>query len=185
MAAPTTEANLAQRVKLAEAWYDLLSQEGFSYLQQKNVDASEGRKEVLPWLVREKANEALARGDASDCVRDGAVATRVPEHDFEDVVCGRHAGRHVRAEAWTPVVFESVQATDGRVRLHVRAGQLPMELALTFPAVGGVRLEGAKAGALCFGLADVAGASGEAERRLVDLRATDWMLPWASERGPA
>ena len=56
---PTTEANLANRVRLAEIWYDLLDQEGLSFHWDSGTWLLQPG-ELYPWTARHQFNDALA-----------------------------------------------------------------------------------------------------------------------------
>jgi len=142
---PTTGANLAERVRLAEIWYDLLDQEGVSFHWDSGVWLLEPG-ELDPWTARHKFNDALGQGDepAAYQILDSLLShfDRLSKVWFADGTPG-----DVRDDVWTPLsVIESATITNDEVVLHTRAGQKPFDLFVSFPSNGGVRLHGPSVG---------------------------------------
>jgi alpha-glucosidase (family GH31 glycosyl hydrolase) len=146
--APTTPDNLGPRIRLAELWYDLLGQESFSFTQQKNVDAVDdpAAAKLSPWTTREQANAALRAGDAT--IAAGLVdillddLRRISHTWFADGKPG-----DVSPSAWTAVTLVSAEpASATELTLHARAGDHPLDLTLSFPTLGGMRLHASAPG---------------------------------------
>ena len=144
-AEPTSETNLPDRVRLAEIWYDLLDQEGFSFHPESGtwiLDSSE----LDPWTARHRFNDALANRDiATACqILDSLLRhfNRVSQSWFADGVPA-----DAREDAWTPVeAIESAGNTSDQIVLRARAGKKEFPLYVSFPSTGGVRLHGPDTG---------------------------------------
>jgi len=142
---PTTGPNLAERVHLAEIWYDLLDQEGVSFHWDSGVWLLQPG-ELDPWTARHKFNDALRQGDeqAACQIIDSLLKhfSRLSQAWFADGTPG-----DVREDAWTPIsVIESAAMANDEVVLQARAGQKPFDLFVSFPSTGGVRLHGPSVG---------------------------------------
>jgi alpha-glucosidase (family GH31 glycosyl hydrolase) len=142
---PTDQANLEDRVRLAQIWYDLLDQEGVSFHPESGTWLlNEG--ELDPWNARHQFNNALAQGDAAKAGRilDSLLRhfDRLSASWFADGTPG-----DVRDEAWAPVgAIESAEAAKDEIVLHALAGGRKLDLFLSFPVLGGIRLHGPEKG---------------------------------------
>ncbi len=142
-AKPTTQANLAERVRLAELWYDLLDEEGFRF--QYGVGGWVW-PESYPWVVRHKFNDALRQGDVTEAclVIDSLLQhfSQISATWFADGSPG-----DVREDAWSPVsVIDSAAIVKNELVLRARAGNKSIDLKVSFPSVGGVRIYGPNKG---------------------------------------
>jgi alpha-glucosidase (family GH31 glycosyl hydrolase) len=142
---PTNDANLADRVHLAEIWYDLFDQEGFSFHFEGGAWTLEPG-ELDPWTARHKFNDALREGDVPAACRilDSLLQhfSRASSSWFADGTPG-----DVREDAWTPLsTIESAAIVNDQLVLHAQAGQKNIDLFLSFPSIGGVRLHGPATG---------------------------------------
>lgn len=141
---PTTETSLAVRVHLAELWYDLFEQEGLSFHYEGGAWAlSPG--ELDPWEARHAFNDALRSGNVpSACaILDSLLRhfSRASRAWFADGTPGDVDS------AWTAVTaLRSAQLDGNQLILHALAGIDPVDLFLSFPAAGGIRLHGPKTG---------------------------------------
>lgn len=138
---PTAEANLANRVRLAEIWYDLLDQEGFSFHYDSGTWLLEPG-ELDPWAARHEFNNELAAGDVQAACRilDSLLLhfNRVTNEWFADGTPG-----DVQESAWTPInAIDSAAIVNDELVLHARAGASDIDLYISYPALGGVRLHG-------------------------------------------
>ena len=142
---PTSQVNLADRVRLAEIWYDLLDQDGFAFRPESGswlLDPGE----LDPWTARHRFNDALAIQDFTTAhqVLDSLLKhfNRVSKAWFADGTPG-----DISDEAWTAIdrIDSATEATN-QIVLHARAGQNPVDLYLSFPSTGGVRLHGQDTG---------------------------------------
>lgn len=138
---PTTEANLANRVRLAEIWYDLLDQEGLSFHWDSGTWLLQPG-ELYPWTARHQFNDALAAGNVSAAIGilDSLLRhfSRVSTSWFADGTPG-----DVREDSWIPVnTIESASIVDDELVLTARAADTDFKLYVSFPTVGGIRLHG-------------------------------------------
>jgi alpha-glucosidase (family GH31 glycosyl hydrolase) len=138
---PTTKVNLAGRVRLAEIWYDLLTQEGFSFYR----DSGQWRMnpgQPDPWDGRHQFNEALRSGDisAASGILDSLLQHfgEVSSSWFADGTPG-----NVREIAWAPVTsIVSGAVVNNELVLRIHAGKDTDDLIVSFPSLGGVRIHG-------------------------------------------
>jgi len=142
---PTSETNLADRVRLAEIWYDLLDQEGFSFNAESETWLP-GKGELDPWTARHEFNDSLRSGDsaAAGRVLDSLLQhfNRVSKTWFADGTPG-----DAHEDSWAEIdAIDSVTATSNEMVLHARAAQRSFDLVLSFPSSGGLRLHGPDAG---------------------------------------
>jgi alpha-glucosidase (family GH31 glycosyl hydrolase) len=142
---PTAAANLADRVRLAELWYDLLDQEGMSFHYEGGAWTL-GPGELDPWTARHKFNDALKGGDLTEACRiiDSLLRhfSRASELWFADGTPG-----DVDDATWTPLAsIRSAELANQQVVIHALAGQKDIDFYLSFPSTGGVRLHGPATG---------------------------------------
>ncbi len=142
---PTTAANLADRVRLAELWYDLLDQEGMSFHFEGGAwTLAPG--ELDPWTARHKFNDALRGGDFLEACRilDSLLRhfSRASALWFADGTPG-----DVDDPAWSPLTaIRSAEIANHQLVLHALTGQKDIDLYLSFPSTGGIRLHGPATG---------------------------------------
>lgn len=137
----TTASNLAQRVRLAEVWYDLLAQEGFSFHYDSGTWILEPG-ELDPWTARHEFNDRLARNDVAEAclVLDGLLQhfNRVSNSWFADGTPG-----DVQDSAWIPLrAINSISQSGDEVVLHGQTDRGELELSVAFPSMGGMRIHG-------------------------------------------
>ncbi len=143
-ARPTTATNLAARVRLAELWYDLYEQEGLSFHYEGGAWAlSPG--ELNPWEARHAFNDALHSGNVSSAcaILDSLLRhfTRAARTWFADGTPGDVAG------SWSAVTaIRSARLEGSQLVLDAEAAGEPLNLFLSFPATGGIRLHGPDTG---------------------------------------
>jgi hypothetical protein len=141
----TTQANLEDRVRLAEIWYDLLDMEGFSFHYDSGAWIL-APGELDPWTARHQFNDHLAAGDVSGACRilDALL------HHFDEVTKAWFADGtpgDVKDEFWTPLrSILSVSQLGDELILHGSTENGPIDLSLSFPLIGGMRLHGPKKG---------------------------------------
>lgn len=146
LAQPTTAAVLPRRIRLAQAWTDLLVCEGFSFHPQGGSwELRPG--EFGPAAARRAVNDALDRGAGAEACRvlDVYLAQldRATRAWFADGTPG-----NLDHSAWTALTaVRALRRTGTQVRLSARAGRHPVHLTLAFPADGGARLHGNVTGA--------------------------------------
>ncbi|MGA9062617.1 MAG: TIM-barrel domain-containing protein, partial [Terracidiphilus sp.] len=138
---PTSAANLAERVRLAEIWYGLFDQEGLSFHPESGTWIL-GPGELDPWTARHRFNDALAAGDVSAACRilDSLLKhfNRISQSWFADGSPG-----DANEKDWIPVdALESVSDASGEIVLQARTGKKEFPLSISFPSTGGVRLHG-------------------------------------------
>jgi alpha-glucosidase (family GH31 glycosyl hydrolase) len=142
---PTSAANVADRVRLAELWYDLLDQEGMSFhLEGGAWTLAAG--ELDPWTARHRFNDALRAGDLPEAYRilDSLLNhfSRASGLWFADGTPG-----DVDDAAWTPLTsIRSADLANQQLIIHALAGQKNIDLYLSFPSTGGIRLHGPTTG---------------------------------------
>lgn len=138
---PTTATNLVDRVRLAELWYDLLEQEGMSFHFEGGAWTL-AAGELDPWTARHKFNDALGVRDFPEAcgILDSLLHHfgRASALWFADGTPG-----DVDDAAWSSVTtIRSGELIDGQLILHALAGQRDIDLYLSFPSIGGMRLHG-------------------------------------------
>ncbi|HEX3718690.1 MAG TPA: TIM-barrel domain-containing protein [Verrucomicrobiae bacterium] len=137
LGAPTDASNFADRLYLTQRWTDLLELEGFNF---RPMAGSIAREDLTPSLVRRNINRALGANHSAESWRllDRYLGKldSVSRRWFAD---GSPA--NIRAEEWTAVTkVKTVEARDNVAILHCAAGSRPVDVHLSFPATGGVRL---------------------------------------------
>jgi alpha-glucosidase (family GH31 glycosyl hydrolase) len=142
---PTSQANMVDRVRMAEIWYCLLEQEGVS-LHTEGGTWLLNPGELDPWTARHKFNDALAAGDVPGACRilDSLLQhfNRVSKSWFADGTPG-----DVRNDAWTSIdTIESAAVASNEIFLHARTRGKNIDLQVSFPSIGGVRLHGSTTG---------------------------------------
>ncbi len=142
---PTSDANLADRVRLAEIWYDLLDREGFSFNAESETWLP-AQGELDPWSARHKFNDALAIHDFATAyqILDSLLGhfNRVSKSWFADGTPG-----DTKDDAW--IAIDSIDAAtvaSNQIVLRARAAEQSIDLYLSFPSAGGVRLHGPDVG---------------------------------------
>jgi alpha-glucosidase (family GH31 glycosyl hydrolase) len=136
---PTTPDNLAKRIQLTQRWTDLLSLEGFNFRVSSGSIVPEN---MMPYMTRRQINAALRRGNMTEASRllDAYLAQldKVSRDWFADGSPGDIA----RSEWKSVTTCEKIEQRGTVVEIHCRAGLKPVNLHLTFPATGGIRLCG-------------------------------------------
>ncbi len=184
---PTTLANLAERLHMAQRWSDLLTLEGFNFRVESGspveaaMIAPSGEYQTRGALrvtdVRREVNLALRSNDVQ------AAATRLDEFLRRLDAASRRwfadeSPGNLRDDAWTSLdTIERLSFDRHEVHLHGRAGPWPVTLDLSCPAepCGGVRLH-----------AGTIGLFEPGEREILDcqritLRVSRPDEPWAVE----
>lgn len=140
----TDKDNFAERIYLAQRWYDLLLQEGFSFVEDAGLWYPEFGPN--PWTARSQINRTLAIDDTASAydilhrlLQAFAQATQMW---FADKSPG-----NIDVEQWQYLDFIDKPDVHGeQIELHCTAGDTTIYLYLTFPAMGGVRLRSTKPG---------------------------------------
>ena len=137
LATPTDEKNLAQRLYLTQRWMDLMMQEGFTPLPRAWGDVD---VDLTLCFFRQKVNAALQKND-----RDGAcrlLDTYLSELDkmsrwwYADGSPG-----NILDDEWKPVASaENLEVQGNTLLMRCAAGGHTVDLRLTLPATGGVRI---------------------------------------------
>jgi alpha-glucosidase (family GH31 glycosyl hydrolase) len=135
---PTGQANFARRVYLTQRWIDLLDLEGFCF---RPASGSIAEENVSPSLARWRVNGALRGNDPAKAYRLLDAYLRdldaVSRRWFADGSPG-----NIRADQWQALSqMEGVEEQAGVVTLHCLAGTRPVDLHLSFPTTGGLRLQ--------------------------------------------
>jgi alpha-glucosidase (family GH31 glycosyl hydrolase) len=138
---PTSNNNFAERLFLTQRWTDLLTLEGFNFRLGRG---SIVETNLLPSTLRQKINGALLQEKMSSAYKllDGYLAQldKVSRKWFAD-------GSPGDIGAWSPVSkVESVEREGKVLTLHCLAGSQPVDLHLSFPKAGGVRIYGSDEG---------------------------------------
>lgn len=134
---PTGTSNFSDRLYLTQRWTDLLELEGFNF---RPMAGSIAQEDLTPSLVRRNINRALGANHPAESWRllDRYLGKldSVSRRWFAD---GSPA--NIRAEEWTVVAkVKTVEARGDVAILHCTAGSRPVDVHLSFPATGGVRL---------------------------------------------
>ncbi|MHB9131816.1 MAG: TIM-barrel domain-containing protein [Armatimonadota bacterium] len=143
--AATTPEMLAEYIRLAQRWYDLLQLEGFSFHPDGGC-WKVGPGEYQPRDARRAVNDALRNGDLAQAgtvldtlLRQFAAATR---RWFADESPG-----NIRTAAWTPLdCIAQIICLEREMQLECRAGEHTVRLHLSCPAAGGIRLHAESTG---------------------------------------
>lgn len=137
LARSTDAANFPLRVYLTQRWTDLLELEGFNF---RPASGSITPDDLSPSSIRGVVNAALRASHPARAWRllDGYLAKldAVSRRWFADNSPG-----DIRADQWIPIGrVEGVETRDDVATLHCRAGKNPIDLHLSYPASGGIRL---------------------------------------------
>lgn len=133
----TLPATLGRNIYLTQRWTDLLELEGFCFRPDSGSISDE---KLFPSWWRKRINGALrARDPAAACrLLDSYLGKldSVSKRWFADGSPG-----DVLANQWSPVTeVEGAEEHDGDATIHCRAGNRPVDLHLSFPSTGGIRL---------------------------------------------
>lgn len=134
---PTAKDTFPQRVQLAQRWVDLLTLEGFNF---RPVSGSIAESDLSPFLVRRAVNAALRANDTGKAYQllDAYLQKldKVSRQWFADGSPG-----DILADQWkTLSEVKSIEEKGRVLALHCAAGDRPMDLFLSLPKSGGVRL---------------------------------------------
>jgi len=140
---PTDKDNLARRLYLTQRWIDLLTLEGFSF---SVGSGSIVPHDLKPYALRRSINHDLQKGnlDRAAYLLDDWLNTMngVSRKWFADGSPG-----DILTGEWQPVSrIESAEIKDNVLFLHGLAADHPVELQLSLPETGGVRLHGPNQG---------------------------------------
>lgn len=133
----TDQSNLARRIELAQRWIDLLTLEGFNF---GSTRGSIVEKDMYPFDIRIRINRALAEKNRDEaCVLlDGYLheLDQVTRKWFADGSPG-----NILDEEWHPVrEIKDVEAKGDLLIMHGTAADRPVDLHLSLPQSGGIRL---------------------------------------------
>jgi hypothetical protein len=139
LSTPTDMRSLARRLYLTQRWTDLLRLEGFNFDPRTGSIAP---ADLTPADLRQRINAALRRGDtgAASRILDEYLRTldEVSRRWYADQSPG-----DILEEEWTKVSAVDRLSLEGSViRMACRAGGRAVELHLSLPKTGGVRLYG-------------------------------------------
>jgi alpha-glucosidase (family GH31 glycosyl hydrolase) len=143
LATPTGADNFAQRLYLTQCWVDLLALEGFNF---RYAGGSIVKENMMLLTTRGKVNAALQKNDLPKAwhLLDDYLGQldQVSRDWFADGSPG-----DLLAAEWPPVSQLTGWETNGNVLcLHCLAGQQPVDLHLSRPQTGGVRIYGPNEG---------------------------------------
>lgn len=138
----TTPETLNHRVHLTQRWCDLLTLEGFNFRKEGGGPVPFS---IQPYDIRRKVNQALLSGNvqgACDSL-DGYLKTLnlVSRNWFADGSPG-----NIQTKSWQSFSLNAVKPNADRITLDGIVGGRPYQLTMQFPAGGGIRLFGEKAG---------------------------------------
>ena len=134
---PTDTSILSARIQLTQRWVDLLTLEGCSF---RPVAGSISESDLSPAVVRRSVNAALRAHDPEKAcgLLDAylRMLDAVSRKWFADGSPG-----DILASEWTPVSeLKGIEEKERVLVLHCAAGNRPMDLHLSLPKSGGVRL---------------------------------------------
>jgi hypothetical protein len=134
---PTDQSTFPQRIQLAQRWADLLTLEGFSF---RPVAGSISESDLSPCLVRRAVNAALRANNAGKaCQLLDACLRKLDAVSREWFADGSPGD--ISTGEWTPVSeLKEMEEKERVLVLHCTAGDWPMDLHLSLPRSGGVRL---------------------------------------------
>ena len=142
---PTDTNNLARRLYLVQCWIDLLALEGFNFRAGIGSIADKG---MQPFVVRREVNDALRRKDMPHACRwlDGFLH-KLDKTSSDWFADGSPAD--ILTTEWIPISrLDGLEAKTNALLLLGSAGKHQVELHLSLPATGGVRIYGQDEG--CF-----------------------------------
>lgn len=134
---PTDQSNLARRILLAQRWIDLLTLEGFNFGSTRGCI---GEEDMYPFDIRIRINQALAEKNMNEAC--GLLDSYLHELDqvtgkwFADGSPG-----NISDQEWHPVrELESIEAKGNLLVMHSTVADRPINLHLSLPKSGGIRL---------------------------------------------
>jgi alpha-glucosidase (family GH31 glycosyl hydrolase) len=140
---PTDKLNFGGRLYLAQRWTDLLELEGFTF---RPLSGSIAEGDLSPSVIRSSINAALRENDPPKAW--GLLSNYLPKLDavskkwFADGSPG-----DIRADQWVAVTtVKKIAVHDNVATLHCLAGTNNIDLHLSFPATGGIRLRADREG---------------------------------------
>ena len=134
---PTSTQNFAERLWLAQRWTDLLALEGFNFRLGRGSIVT---RDLSPFEIRKRINDALQKGDTASAWRrlDGYLhqLDLVSRKWFAD-------GSPGDIGDWAPLLrLDRVETKENVLSLHGVASGHSVNLHLSLPRTGGVRLYG-------------------------------------------
>ncbi|MDR1225242.1 MAG: hypothetical protein LBL07_20530 [Tannerella sp.] len=139
----TTEKNLPDRLALIQSWVSLMELEGFNF---GSTRGSLPLEDMYAYRVRRNVNRELQQNNVTGACK--SIDTYLIKLDsVSGIWFADGSPGNIHTEAWTPLTeIESVQS-DGQVSaLRCRAGDRYVNLYLSLPATGGVRLHSGREG---------------------------------------
>ncbi len=135
---PTDASTFPQRVQLVQRWNDLLTLEGFNF---RPVTGSIAPDDMSPWLVRRSVNAALRANETGKACQllDAGLKKldAVSRKWFADGSPG-----DILANEWKAITqLTGMEVQDRTLILHCAIKDRPMDLCLSLPQSGGVRIE--------------------------------------------
>ena len=134
---PTDAKNFERRIYLTQRWFDLLVLEGFSFNagQGSLVDES-----IYPAVFRSKINKTLREKNSAEAykIMDAYLHTldQVSRQWFADGSVG-----NILAKEWKSVSeLKTTEEKGNTLIMHCMAADFPVDLNLSLPKEGGIRL---------------------------------------------
>ncbi len=136
---PTTPDNLSNRVFLAQRWTDLLTLEDFNF---NPTSGSLAEEDLSPHLIRGRVNKALRGKETVRACRllnsYLAQLDKISRKWFADGTPG-----DIAQDDWKAISeCQTIEQQDRIICLRCKAGNRPIDLRLSFPKIGGIRLYG-------------------------------------------
>lgn len=139
----TDEKNLAERLRLAQCWMDLMMQEGFTPLPRAWGDVP---VDLTLAYLRQRVNAALARNDVQGACAAFDTWLKPMDSMSRWWYADGSPGDILKSE-WKPVESAARAEVEGKtLRLHCTAGVHDVELRVALPATGGVHIYGHEEG---------------------------------------
>lgn len=139
----TTTANLHDRIRLLQLWFDLLTLEGFSFSVTSGSILTE---RISPSMIRDQLNRAFENNNLLQAIeildRSLSQLDNVTRKWFADGSVG-----NIQHESWSKLEeVTSFVAEDKQLILNCKSGNREIVLTLELPESGGIRLHGENEG---------------------------------------
>jgi alpha-glucosidase (family GH31 glycosyl hydrolase) len=133
----TDTNNLAQRIFLTQRWMDLLTLEGFNF---RATSGSIADGDMTPARLRRQVNAALQRNKTAEACRLIDAYLRKLDKVSRDWFADGSPG-DISGDEWKSVSeIDGVETVSNELVMHGRADGHPVDLYLSLPKTGGIRL---------------------------------------------
>ena len=134
---PTEMNTLAQRLDLTQRWIDVLTLEGFTFLP---ATGSIVKDNMTPAIVRQAINAALRSNEPGLACRSLDTYLRKLDTASRDWFADGSPGNILEGQ-WQPIIkADSLEVQPNLLLMRCPAGSHVVDLHLTLPALGGIRI---------------------------------------------